>query len=90
MRHQIGGADAARVATVECKAAVTGALKNALDWISRPIAANVLRNKPVAVIGASIGLLRRHLGANPILRKVLQTIGADVVDRELVLSQVDL
>jgi chromate reductase len=56
MRHQIAGADAILFATPEYNASVPGALKNALDWISRPIAANVLRNKPVAVIGASTGL----------------------------------
>jgi multimeric flavodoxin WrbA len=54
MRDQIAEADAVLFATPEYNASVPGALKNALDWISRPIAANVLRNKPVAVIGASL------------------------------------
>ena len=31
-------------------------LKNALDWVSRPFATNTLRNKPVAVMGASTGM----------------------------------
>jgi NADPH-dependent FMN reductase len=48
MRDQIAGADAVLFATPEYNASIPGALKNALDWISRPIAANVLRNKPVA------------------------------------------
>src|SRR4051812_48895983 len=52
MRHQIAGADAVLFATPEYNASVPGALKNALDWMSRPIAANVLHNKPVAVISA--------------------------------------
>src|SRR3981081_1402878 len=56
MRAQIAGAAPVLFATPEYNASVPGALKNALDWISRPIAANVLRNKPVAVIGASTGL----------------------------------
>jgi chromate reductase, NAD(P)H dehydrogenase (quinone) len=86
MRDQIAGADAVLFATPEYNASVPGALKNALDWISRPIAANVLRNKPVAVMGASTGLFGA-VWAHADLRKVLQTIGARVVDRELALAQ---
>jgi chromate reductase len=86
MRHQIAGADAVLFATPEYNASVPGALKNALDWISRPIATNVLRNKPVAVIGASTGLFGAAW-AQAELRKILQTIGAKVVDRELALTQ---
>ena len=85
MRHQIAGADAVLFATPEYNASVPGALKNALDWISRPIATNVLRNKPVAVIGASTGLFGAAW-AQAELRKILQTIGAKVVDRELALA----
>jgi chromate reductase len=86
MRHQIAGADAVLFATPEYNASVPGALKNALDWISRPIATNVLRDKPVAVIGASTGLFGATW-AQADLRKILQTIGARVVDRELALPQ---
>jgi chromate reductase len=86
MRHQIAAADAVLFATPEYNASVPGALKNALDWISRPIAANVLRNKPVAVIGASTGIFGAAW-AQADLRKILQTIGANVVDRELALAQ---
>jgi NAD(P)H-dependent FMN reductase len=46
----------------------------------------VLRNKPVAVIGASTGLFGATW-AQAELRKILQTIGANVVDRELALAQ---
>lgn len=86
IRHQIARADAVLMATPEYNASVPGALKNALDWISRPIATNVLRNKPVAVIGASTGLFGA-VWAQAELRKILQTIGAKVIDRELALAQ---
>jgi chromate reductase len=86
IRHQIAEADAVLFATPEYNASVPGALKNALDWISRPIATNVLRDKPVAVIGASTGLFGAAW-AQADLRKILQTIGARVVDRELALPQ---
>ena len=85
MRHQIAEADAVLFATPEYNASVPGALKNALDWISRPIAANVLHDKPVAVIGASTGLFGATW-AQAELRKILQTIGAKVVNRELALA----
>jgi chromate reductase, NAD(P)H dehydrogenase (quinone) len=85
MRDQIAGADAVLFATPEYNASVPGALKNAIDWISRPIASNVLRNKPVAVIGASTGLFGAAW-AQAELRKILRTIGANVVDRELALA----
>jgi chromate reductase len=86
MRDQIARADAVLFATPEYNASVPGALKNSLDWISRPVATNVLRNKPVAVVGASTGLFGAAW-AQAELRKVLQTIGANVIDRELALAQ---
>jgi chromate reductase len=86
MRHQIASADAVLFATPEYNASVPGALKNALDWISRPVATNVLRDKPVAVVGASTGLFGAAW-AQAELRKILQTIGAKVVDREFALAQ---
>jgi chromate reductase len=61
-------------------------LKNALDWASRPVADNVLRGKPAAVIGASTGLFGA-VWAQAEVRKVLGAIGAEVVDRELPVMQ---
>src|SRR5919198_6507733 len=54
-RAAIAGADAILFATPEYNSSIPGALKNALDWASRPVATNVLRNKPVAAVGASAG-----------------------------------
>ena len=59
-----------------------GALKNALDWVSRPIATNTIRNKPIAVIGASTGGFGA-VWAQAELRKVLGAMGARVVDGEV-------
>jgi chromate reductase len=61
---------------------IPGALKNALDWASRPFATNVLRNKRVSVVGASTGLFGA-VRAQAELRKVLTVIGADVLDADL-------
>ena len=48
-------ADALLVATPEYNHGVPGVLKNAIDWASRPRATSPLRDKPVAVMGASPG-----------------------------------
>ena len=82
----IARADALLVATPEYNASVPGHLKNALDWLSRPVAGHPLRGKPAAVLGASTGLFGA-VWAQAELRKVLSTIGARVVDRELPIGQ---
>jgi chromate reductase len=78
----IRAADVVLFATPEYNHSIPGALKNALDWLSRPLAESPLRGKPVAVVGASTGLFGA-VWAQAELRKVLAAIGARVVDREL-------
>jgi chromate reductase len=70
------------IATPEYNGSIPGSLKNALDWASRPFPDNCLRGKPVAVIGASSGLFGA-VWAQAELRKILKTIGADVLEAEL-------
>jgi len=82
LREAIADADAVLIATPEYNSSIPGQLKNALDWASRPFSDNVLRNKPVAVIGASTGSFGA-LWAQAEVRKVLGSIGARVVDVEL-------
>jgi chromate reductase, NAD(P)H dehydrogenase (quinone) len=75
-------ADVVLFSTPEYNHSIPGALKNALDWVSRPLAESPLRGKPVAVVGASTGIFGA-VWAQAELRKVLGAIGARVVDREL-------
>ena len=82
LKEAIAGADAVLVATPEYNGSIPGVLKNALDWVSRPRAQTPLQDKPAAVIGASTGLFGA-VWAQAETRKVLGTIGARVVDREL-------
>jgi chromate reductase len=82
LRHEIDGSDAVLIATPEYNGSIPGALKNALDWVSRPFATNVLRKKRVAVMGASIGLFGA-VRAQAELRKVRTAIGADVLEAGL-------
>jgi chromate reductase, NAD(P)H dehydrogenase (quinone) len=86
LRDAIARSDAVLIATPEYNASVPGALKNALDWVSRPWAENVLRNKPVAVAGVSQGVFG-GVWAQAELRKILATIGARVLDVELSLAR---
>ena len=82
LNQAIANADAVLFATPEYNASIPGHLKNAIDWISRPVATNVLRNKPVAVVGASTGAFGA-VWAQAELRKVLAALGARVLDVEL-------
>jgi chromate reductase len=79
---EIADSEAVLFSTPEYNSSIPGQLKNALDWISRPIAANALRNKPVAVVGASTGAFGA-VWAQAELRKVLAALGARVLDLEL-------
>src|SRR5262249_59779705 len=54
-RAAVADADAVLIVTPEYNGSIPGALKNALDWGSRPRETAVFRGKPVAVIGASTG-----------------------------------
>jgi chromate reductase, NAD(P)H dehydrogenase (quinone) len=82
LRDAIAAADAVLIATPEYNASIPGVLKNALDWASRPHATNVLRGKPAAVVGASTGMFGA-IWSQAETRKVLGSIGARVIDREL-------
>jgi chromate reductase, NAD(P)H dehydrogenase (quinone) len=86
LREAIAGADGVLIATPEFNGSIPGALKNALDWASRPFPDNALRGMPVAVVGASTGLFGA-VWAQAEVRKVLETIGADVIDSELPVGQ---
>ncbi len=82
LRAAIAEADTLLFATPEYNSSIPGQLKNALDWASRPLATNVLRNRPAAVIGASTGAFGA-VWAQAELRKVLGAAGARVLDLEL-------
>jgi chromate reductase len=56
-KDKIKSADALLIATPEYNYSVSGVLKNAIDWASRPKVGNPLEGKPVAIMSASIGRL---------------------------------
>lgn len=57
LKERIEAADAILIATPEYNYSAPGVLKNAIDWASRPQGRNSWQGKPVAVMGASMGLM---------------------------------
>jgi chromate reductase, NAD(P)H dehydrogenase (quinone) len=55
LKEAIDRADAVLFVTPEYNRSIPGALKNAIDWASRPWGQNSFDHIPAAVIGASIG-----------------------------------
>ena len=56
-KAKIRAADAILIATPEYNYSIPGLLKNAIDSASRPYGDNAFDGKPVAIMGASIGML---------------------------------
>jgi chromate reductase, NAD(P)H dehydrogenase (quinone) len=56
-KTKIRAADAVLVATPEANYTLPGVLTNAMNWASRPYGDNAFDAKPVAVMGASVGML---------------------------------
>lgn len=56
-KRRIREADAILFSTPEYNYSIPGVLKNAIDWASRPYGDNAWAGKPVALMGASPGML---------------------------------
>ena len=82
LRAAVADADAVIFATPEYNSSIPGALKNALDWASRPFPTHSFRNKPVAVLASSAGAFG-GVWAQAELRKVLGAMGARVTEVEV-------
>lgn len=62
LKDAIASVDAVLFVTPEYNRGIPGALKNAIDWASRPWGSNSLARKPSAVIGASPGKIGTAVG----------------------------
>lgn len=56
LKQRIRRADAVLFVTPEYNYSVPGVLKNAIDWASRPYGDSAWNGKPVAIMGASVGV----------------------------------
>ncbi|MGC8695886.1 MAG: NADPH-dependent FMN reductase [Conexivisphaera sp.] len=78
LKRSIGEADLVVIATPEYNHSTSGALKNAIDWVSRPRKDNPFEWKPVVIMSASTGVLG-GIRAQEHLRQILASLGALVV-----------
>jgi chromate reductase len=69
-KHAIAAVDAVLFVTPEYNRSIPGALKNAIDWASRPYGQNAFTRKPSAVIGTSPGKIGTAIGQQH-LRSIL-------------------
>ena len=75
LKDAISAADAVLFVTPEYNRSIPGALKNAIDWASRPWGQNSFHHLPAAVVGASPGAIGTAL-AQQSLRAVLSFCNA--------------
>jgi chromate reductase, NAD(P)H dehydrogenase (quinone) len=75
LKEAISRSDAVLFVTPEYNRSIPGALKNAIDWASRPWGQNSFHHIPAGVIGASIGAIGTAL-AQQSLRAVLSFCNA--------------
>ena len=62
LKDAIASVDAVLFVTPEYNRSIPGALKNAIDWASRPWGANSFARKPSAIIGTSPGKIGTAVG----------------------------
>jgi chromate reductase, NAD(P)H dehydrogenase (quinone) len=79
-KRRILAADAVLFAAPEYNYSISGALKNAIDWASRPYGDSAWRGKPAAMIGASSGNLGT-VRAQHHLRQILVTLDMPTVNQ---------
>jgi chromate reductase, NAD(P)H dehydrogenase (quinone) len=75
LKDAIARSDAVLFVTPEYNRSIPGALKNAIDWASRPWGQNSFHHIPAGVVGASIGAIGTAVGQQS-LRAVLSFCNA--------------
>ena len=80
LKEKVKGADGILIVTPEYNYSVPGVLKNAIDAASRPYGTNPFEGKPVAIMGASIGMLGTAR-AQYHLRQILVSLNAFPLNR---------
>jgi chromate reductase, NAD(P)H dehydrogenase (quinone) len=78
LKDKIAAADGIIIATPEYNRSISGSLKNAIDWMSRPYGQNSFVGKPVLVMGVSMGKLGTILAQNH-LKQILLHLDAEVI-----------
>ena len=87
-KRAIESVDGVIIVTPEYLRSIPGALKNALDWASRPWGTNSFNGKPVAIAGASIGAIGTA-AAQQHLRAILGHLNAPTLGQPEVFLRFD-
>jgi NAD(P)H-dependent FMN reductase len=82
LRAAVADADAVLVVTPEYNGSLSSAVKNAIDWASRPRGAAALAAKPAAVLAAT-GSPRAAQWARQDAVRILTVAGAEVIEDTL-------
>ncbi|MCB0828279.1 MAG: NAD(P)H-dependent oxidoreductase [Solirubrobacterales bacterium] len=88
LRARLAGSDALLIVTPEYNASAPGALKNAIDWASRPHGNSALAGLPTAIVSAS-PMPFGAIWANEQIRKAFTITGTPTVERELAIGKID-
>jgi chromate reductase len=78
-KSAIAAVDAVLFVTPEYNRSIPGALKNAIDWASRPYGTNAFARKPAGVIGTSPGKIGTAVGQQH-LRSILAFCNAPLLN----------
>ncbi len=78
LKDKIAAADGVIIATPEFNRSISGVLKNAIDWVSRPYGKNSFARKPVLVAGVSSGKIGTAV-AQSHLKQIMVYLDADVI-----------
>ncbi len=90
LRNAIAESDGVLISSPEHNFSLSAALKNALDWSSRPYGSHPFIGKPTAILGASGGILGT-IRAQLHTREILHALEADLVTRpEVLITQAGL
>jgi len=88
LRDRLVDSDALLIVTPEYNGSAPGAVKNAIDWASRPHGESALAGLPAAVVSAS-PVPFGGIWANQQLRKAFSVTGTPVVERELAIGKIE-
>ena len=79
LKASITAADAILFVTPEYNRSIPSALKNAIDWASRPFGKNAFHRKPTGMVGASTGKIGTAIGQSH-LRSIMAFCNAPLMN----------
>jgi chromate reductase, NAD(P)H dehydrogenase (quinone) len=86
LKESVHRCDALLIATPEYNRSIPGALKNAIDWASRPYGESAFTGKPTGIVGASVGAPGTAM-AQQHLRNILAYLDAPTLGQPEVFIQ---